>query len=152
MDSQSVQDILKACGSNIEELRTELVSYLSRHTPILKTAEGEIQPTLGFQRVLQRAVLQVQSSGQKEVSAVSVLVSIFGERETQAVYILNRHGINRLDVVSYISHGISKVHDEDGLGERDPEADGELEHSISNRPHEKSALDLLQSISIGWRA
>ncbi|MHB1544936.1 MAG: ATP-dependent Clp protease ATP-binding subunit ClpA [Gammaproteobacteria bacterium] len=142
LESQSVQDILKACGSNVEELRTELVSYLSRHTPILKTAEGEIQPTLGFQRVLQRALLQVQSSGQKEVSTVSVLVSIFGERETQAVYILNRHGINRLDVVSYISHGISKIHDEEGLGERDAEVDGELERTASNRPHEKNALDL----------
>jgi ATP-dependent Clp protease ATP-binding subunit ClpA len=142
LDSQGVQDILKACGSNIEELRTELVSYLSRHTPILKTAEGEIQPTLGFQRVLQRALLQVQSSSQKEVSTVSVLVSIFGERETQAVYILNRHGISRLDVVSYISHGISKIHDEDRIGEHDIESEGELEHSGTNRPHEKNALDL----------
>ncbi len=142
LESQTVQDILKACGSNVEELRTELISYLSHHTPILKSADGEIQPTLGFQRVLQRAVLQVQASGQKEVSTVSVLVSIFGERETQAVYILNRHGINRLDVVSYISHGISRIHDENGPGESETGADSDLEHPPSGRPHQKDALDL----------
>lgn len=142
LDSPNVQDILTACGSNIEELRTELLSYLSRHTPILKTDEGEIQPTLGFQRVLQRAVLQVQSSGQKEVSTVSVLVSIFGERETQAVYILNHHGINRLDVVNYIAHGISKVHDEEGRIERETDGEAPLEQQPPNRLHEKNPLDL----------
>ena len=77
--------------------------------------DRETQPTLGFQRVLQRAVFHVQSSGKKEVTGANVLVAIFGERESQAVYFLGKQNINRLDVVNYISHGISKVHDnEDG--------------------------------------
>ena len=104
--------MLRACGAGIEKLREALARYLEENTPTLSPKdERETQPTLGFQRVLQRAVFHVQSSGKKEVTGANVLVAIFGERESQAVYFLNRQDVTRLDVVNYISHGISKVPD-----------------------------------------
>jgi ATP-dependent Clp protease ATP-binding subunit ClpA len=104
--------VLKACGVQVDKLREELDTFLEETTPVLEEKdERETQPTLGFQRVLQRAVFHVQSSGKKEVTGANVLVAIFGERESQAVYFLNRQSITRLDVVNYMSHGISKVQD-----------------------------------------
>ena len=112
LDNPAAGKVLRACGAEIEKLRQALTRYLEENTPMLSSKdERETQPTLGFQRVLQRAVFHVQSSGKKEVTGANVLVAIFGERESQAVYFLNRQDVTRLDVVNYISHGISKVHD-----------------------------------------
>jgi ATP-dependent Clp protease ATP-binding subunit ClpA len=141
LDSGNVQEILKACGSNVEELKTDLASYLNHHIPILKSLDVEIQPTLGFQRVLQRAVLQVQSSGQKEVTPANVLVSVFGERETQAIYLLNRQGVTRLDIINFISHGFSKARDDEPADDREPMPDTEQERPVPIRSNEKSFLD-----------
>jgi len=104
--------VLHACGVNKDKLKKDLSLFLEETTPKLsKKDQRDTQPTLGFQRVLQRAVFHVQSSGKKEVTGANVLVAIFGERESQAVYFLEKQDVSRLDVVNYISHGISKVDD-----------------------------------------
>lgn len=114
IDNPSAQEALVACGANLEKLRDDVASFIHQTTPILPEMEDgrETQPTLGFQRVLQRAVFHVQSSGRQEVSGANVLVAIFSEQESQAVYLLRHSDITRLDVVNYISHGFSKVEDE----------------------------------------
>jgi len=110
MDIPKVHEILKACGANIPELRRQLIEFIDEQTPLLEfDDETEVQPTLGFQRVLQRAVFHVQSSGKKEVSSVNVLVAIFSEKQSQAVYLLSLQDVTRLDVVNYISHGMPQV-------------------------------------------
>ena len=116
LDNPTAAKVLNACGADIAALRREMHAFIEEHTPLLPAKdERETQPTLGFQRVLQRAVFHVQSSGKTEVTGANVLVAIFGERESQAVYFLNRQNVTRLDIVNYISHGISKIHDnEDG--------------------------------------
>ncbi|HET7175831.1 MAG TPA: ATP-dependent Clp protease ATP-binding subunit ClpA [Gammaproteobacteria bacterium] len=130
LDLPQVNEVLRSCGAEVENLRRELGDYVQESTPRLDSEEADVQPTLGFQRVLQRAVLHIQSSGKKEVTGLNVLVAIFGEKESHAVYLLGRHGVSRLDVVNYISHGISKVHDEEGrevsqeAGEEDEEGGG----------------------------
>ncbi len=110
MDHPSALEVLRACGADLDGLRAELSSFIQDHTPKVP-GEGEVdtQPTLGFQRVIQRAILHVQSSGKKEVTGANVLVAIFGEKDSHAVYFLGQQGVSRLDVVNYISHGISKV-------------------------------------------
>jgi len=115
LDNPVAVEVLRACGADVEKLRRELESFLEETTPLLSANDTrETQPTLGFQRVLQRAVLHVQSSGNKEVTGANVLVAIFGEQESQSVYFLNKQDVTRLDVVNYISHGISKVPGEEG--------------------------------------
>ncbi|ADJ27668.1 ATP-dependent Clp protease ATP-binding subunit ClpA [Nitrosococcus watsonii] len=110
LDNPAAATVLRACGANLEQLKQEITVFLNETTPLLSAEDGrDTQPTLGFQRVLQRAVLQVQSSGQKEVTGANVLVAIYGEQQSQAVYFLKRQHMTRLDVVNYISHGISKV-------------------------------------------
>ncbi|MES1944318.1 ATP-dependent Clp protease ATP-binding protein ClpA [Salinisphaera sp. PC39] len=117
LDNPAVVEVLQACNADIQQLERELRAYIETHVPVVQDEEDhEVQPTLGFQRVLQRAVYHVQSSGKKEVSAVNVLVAIFSEQDAHAVYLLNEQGVTRLDVVNYISHGISKV-----AGEREEE-------------------------------
>ena len=112
LDNAAAAKVLRACGADIDKLREDLSKYLDDNTPMLSPRDDrETQPTLGFQRVLQRSVFHVQSSGKKEVTGANVLVAIFGERESQAVYFLQKQNVTRLDVVNYISHGISKVHD-----------------------------------------
>ena len=114
LDNPTAAQVLRACGANLAELRKELQSFIAEHSPLLSEDDDrDTQPTLGFQRVLQRAVFHVQSSGKKEVTGANVLVAIFGERESQAVYLLGKQNVARLDVVNYISHGISKVAEED---------------------------------------
>ncbi|MBV2234941.1 MAG: ATP-dependent Clp protease ATP-binding subunit ClpA [Sterolibacterium sp.] len=109
LDNPSAAEVLRACVVNIEELRHELSSFIAEHTPTVSgDSDTETQPTLGFQRVIQRAILHVQSSGKKEVLGANVLVAIFGEKDSHAVYFLQRQNVSRLDVVNYISHGISK--------------------------------------------
>jgi len=113
LDNNSANVVLQACGADLNLLSIELKEYLDNNTPVFgDVVAGEVQPTLGFQRVLQRAVFHVQSSGKKEVVGANVLVAMFGEQESQAVYLLNQQNVNRLDVVNYISHGITKVPNE----------------------------------------
>ena len=114
LDNPTAAKVLRACGSDLNQLRRQLVDFIRDNSPILPDDEDrDTQPTLGFQRVLQRAVFHVQSSGKKEVTGANVLVAIFGERESQAVYLLNQQNIARLDVVNCISHGVSKVSDDE---------------------------------------
>ncbi|MDC9526479.1 ATP-dependent Clp protease ATP-binding subunit ClpA [Pseudoalteromonas sp. Angola-30] len=116
LDNPSAGEALNACGVNISGLKTELLEFIDETTPVIPDLEEEreTQPTLGFQRVLQRAVFHVQSSGKNEVTGVNVLVAIFSEQESQAVYLLKKSDISRLDIVNFISHGISKTDDELG--------------------------------------
>ena len=129
LDNDIAIDVLRKIGAEIEKLRTDLEQYIDSTTPLIPAgdSERETQPTLGFQRVLQRAVFHVQSSGRKEVTGANVLVAIFSEQESQAVYFLKQQSIARIDVVNYISHGISKVPGEEetgGVGESEGEEAG----------------------------
>src|SRR5438270_798755 len=109
LDNPSAAEVLKACGVDLDELRGVLTDFINEHTPRLAPhSDADTQPTQGFQRVIQRAILHVQSSGKKEVTGANVLVAIFGEKESHAVYFLNQRGVTRLDVVNYIAHGITK--------------------------------------------
>jgi ATP-dependent Clp protease ATP-binding subunit ClpA len=117
LDNPSAAQVLRACAANIDELRKSLGDFVTQHTPVVGgSGEVDTQPTLGFQRVIQRAILHVQSSGKKEVTGANVLVAIFGEKDSHAVYFLHQQGVTRLDVVNYISHGISKVQDATSKG------------------------------------
>jgi ATP-dependent Clp protease ATP-binding subunit ClpA len=141
LDIPRVHDILKACNGNIPELRRQLTEFIDEQTPLLpEDDENDVQPTLGFQRVLQRAVFHVQSSGKQEVSGSNVLVAIFSEKQSQAVYFLNLQDITRLDVVHYISHGMPQVPGESGEEER--EATDEPEVEAESTPLERFATNL----------
>ena len=110
LDNPSAAHVLRACGADIEELRTAIGSYIDTNTPLLpEQSEADTQPTVGFQRVIQRAILHVQSTNKKEVNGANILVALFGEKDSHAVYFLNQRNITRLDVVNYIAHGINKV-------------------------------------------
>ena len=143
LDNPSAADTLRASGGNIEHLRRDLTQFISEHTP---TVEGEedidTQPTLGFQRVIQRAILHVQSSGKKEVNGANVLVAIFGEKDSHAVYYLQKQGISRLDVVNFISHGISKV----------PQSTARTETDVETETEQQSAAGPLDSYTINLNA
>ncbi|NIN39339.1 MAG: ATP-dependent Clp protease ATP-binding subunit ClpA, partial [Gammaproteobacteria bacterium] len=150
LDNPAASKVLKACGAEIDKLRDELTEYLGESTPVLPVKDDrETQPTLGFQRVLQRAVFHVQSSGKKEVTGANVLVAIFGERESQAVYFLNRQNITRLDIVNYISHGISKVHDNEDADAFAPAEEEKLSESSGKSPLEAYAINLNQQALLG---
>ena len=124
LDNNDAIRVLKACGADIGGLRGDLVEFVDATTPLIpeEEEERETQPTLGFQRVLQRAVFHVQSSGKSEVTGANVLVAIFSEQESQAVYFLKTQAIARLDVVNYITHGISKVSNDGDAPEAPPGA------------------------------
>ncbi|MGD8851280.1 MAG: ATP-dependent Clp protease ATP-binding subunit ClpA [Gammaproteobacteria bacterium] len=125
LDNPSAAEVLKSCGADLEKLKQELTAFLNETTPLLPVSDNrETQPTLGFQRVLQRAVFHVQSSGKKEVTGANVLVAIFSEQESQAAYFLNKQDITRLDVVNYISHGISKLAGDQSENEPATESEG----------------------------
>ncbi len=138
LDTPKVREILRACGADLGRLRQELKEHIDQSTPrVTDGAEREVQPTLGFQRVLQRAVFHVQSSGRKEVGVANVLVAIFSEKQSHAVFLLNRQQVNRLDVVNYISHGLSKLAEEKATDEtpgeeREAEGGGALEKYTTN--------------------
>ena len=142
IDTPKVREILRGCGADATRLRKELQEFIDQTTPRLKQAdEREVQPTLGFQRVLQRAVFHVQSSGKKEVSVANVLVAIFSEKHSHAAYLLSLQDVSRLDVVNYISHGLPKVGDERSAsgeepaqveGDRDGEGTSALEKYATN--------------------
>ncbi|MBO9872058.1 MULTISPECIES: ATP-dependent Clp protease ATP-binding subunit ClpA [Xanthomonas] len=123
LDNPSAQAVLKACGADVDRLRSDLEQAIEASVARLAEDDGrDTQPTLGFQRVLQRAVYHVQSSGKKEVSGANVLVAIFGEKDSHAVYFLNQQDITRLDIVNYLSHGIAKMGED---GEQAAPSDGE---------------------------
>ncbi len=119
LENPSALEVLKACGTNLEELKKLLEDFIEEHTPLIADEDSETQPTLGFQRVIQRAILHVQSSGKKEVTGANVLVAIFGEKDSHAVYFLHEKGVTRLDVVNFIAHGIAKIEDSDAEGKKD---------------------------------
>src|SRR6266850_1687160 len=133
LDNPTAAEVLRACGANMDELRKNLTQHIAEQTPrIAADREVDTQPTLGFQRVIQRAILHVQSSGKKEVTGANVLVAIFGEKDSHAVYFLQQQGIARLDVVNYISHGITKTPQaHQGKGEQEADQEGQAETSNS---------------------
>jgi ATP-dependent Clp protease ATP-binding subunit ClpA len=155
VDTPKVREILRGCGADASRLARELREFIEQTTPRLKQDDDrEVQPTLGFQRVLQRAVFHVQSSGRKEVSVANVLVAIFSEKHSHAAYLLALQDVSRLDVVNYISHGLSKTGDESGQpdsestqseGEREAEGGAALEKYTTNlnRLAEEGRLDPL---------
>jgi ATP-dependent Clp protease ATP-binding subunit ClpA len=110
LENASAKRVLLACGANLDLLREHLVSFLEDTTPVIpnNVSDRDTQPTLGFQRVLQRAVFQVQSAGKEEVNGASVLAAIFSEQESQSVYLIRQQNITRLDIINYIAHGIAK--------------------------------------------
>ena len=111
LDNPSAAEVLRACSANIDDLRKSLANFIKDNTPqVAGTEEVDTQPTLGFQRVIQRAIMHVQSTGngKKEVTGANVLVAIFGEKDSHAVYYLHQQGVTRLDVVNFIAHGIKK--------------------------------------------
>ena len=144
LDNPSASRVLKACGANLNSLHNELIKFIQENSPIIDEGEDrETQPTLGFQRVLQRAVFHVQSSGKKEVTGANVLVAIFGERESHAAYFLSQQNVSRLDVVNFISHGIGKIEDkesEEQIGHDIEEESGSEEAGSS--PLEAFAVNL----------
>ena len=149
LDNSSAADILKACGANLTELRQDLLNFLEETTPLLPpNEERETQPTLGFQRVLQRAVFHVQSSGKREVSGANVLVAIFSEQESQAVYFLKKQDISRLEVVNYISHGISRVRDDEQL-EHQADTEEEADEMGGQNPLQQFTSNLNELARIG---
>lgn len=140
LSNSSAREALEACKVNLAQLRKELENFISQTTPLLpENDERETQPTLSFQRVLQRAVFHVQSSGRSEVSGANVLVAVFSEQESQAVYLLRKHDVSRLDVVNFISHGTQKEdsesdHQETGTQSAEEQLTGEdrLENFTTN--------------------
>ncbi len=136
LDNPSAAEVLKACGVDLEELRGVLGDFIAEHTPRLPAhSDADTQPTQGFQRVIQRAILHVQSSGKKEVTGANVLVAIFGEKESHAVYFLNQRGVTRLDVVNYIAHGITKTpqkKEEKAESKEESEGGGESQGALDN--------------------
>ncbi len=143
LDVPRIHEILKACHANIPELRKQLIEFVEEQTPLLpQDDDTDIQPTLGFQRVLQRAVFHVQSSGKKEVTCSNVLVAIFNEKQSQAVYIMNMQDVTRLDIINFISHGLPQVSGEPGSGEHESSLEGEAETEAS--PLELYATNLNQ--------
>ena len=134
LDNPTAAEVLRACGANIDELRKQLTQHIGEQTPrIAPDREVDTQPTLGFQRVIQRAILHVQSSGKKEVTGANVLVAIFGEKDSHAVYFLQQQGITRLDVVNFISHGIAKA-PQPHHGKSGEDSDQEAEAQPANSP------------------
>jgi len=142
LDNTAAVTVLRSCGADIEILRKELDDFLDATTPLIPKNESdrETQPTLGFQRVLQRAVFHVQSSGRKEVTGASVLVAIFTEQESHAVYLLKQQDINRIDVVNFIAHGTRK----DGT-EEEPETADNIDEGRGEDEKSKTALEAYAS-------
>ena len=145
LDNPSASEVLNACGAKIEKLRTDIASHIDEHTPIVSGSDDvDTQPTLGFQRVIQRAMLHVQSSGKKEVTGANVLVAIFGEKDSHAVYFLHQQGIARLDIVNYIAHGISKVTETESKESINEETDSEIK---TNKSLESYTINLNKLVS-----
>src|SRR6202041_1409648 len=152
VDTPKVREVLKSCGADTAKLKTELKQFIDQTTPRLPTGEDrDVQPTLGFQRVLQRAVFHVQSSGKKEVTVANVLVAIFSEKQSHAAYLLSMQDVSRLDVVNFIAHGLSKAGGEERSERDDSSAspDAEREADGNGNALEKYATNLNDSARKG---
>ncbi|HEY0267608.1 MAG TPA: ATP-dependent Clp protease ATP-binding subunit ClpA [Methyloradius sp.] len=148
IDNPTAAEVLRSCGANLDNLRSELNHYIEEHTPTVEgDEEVDTQPTLGFQRVIQRAILHVQSSGKKEVTGANVLVAIYGEKDSHAVFFLHQQSVTRLDVVNFISHGVAKV--ADGTNKRaETEQEAETEAAPAGAL-ENYTLNLNQQVLAG---
>ncbi len=151
IDVPQVSDVLRACGGDVEKLRRDLAEFIDETTPRLgEDDDQEVQPTLGFQRVLQRAVFHIQSSGKDKVTATNVLVAIFGEKQSHAAYLLSMQDIVRLDVVNYISHGLSKVSDNNNdLSQPSENTESHGEGEGESGPLEMYATNLNRQAELG---
>ena len=150
LDNPSASEILKACAANVDDLRKALTQFIADNTPIIQGPDDvDTQPTLGFQRVIQRAIMHVQSTsnGKKEVTGANVLVAIFGEKDSHAVYFMHQQGITRLDVVNFIAHGITKAPQAPATGADEASATEQTETSggQSAQPSQPTALDQFTS-------
>ncbi|MFN5132165.1 MAG: ATP-dependent Clp protease ATP-binding subunit ClpA [Burkholderiales bacterium] len=144
LDNPSAAEVLRACAANIDDLRKNLTGFIKENTPVVPgTDDIDTQPTLGFQRVIQRAIMHVQSTsnGKKEVTGANVLVAIFGEKDSHAVYYLHQQGITRLDVVNYISHGITKAPQSKEQGQEEAKQGEGEEQAAAAQPGQPNALD-----------
>ncbi len=150
IDNTAASKVLEACGVTLETLSKELEEFVDSTTPLIPEGdqEREVQPTLGFQRVLQRAVFHVQSSGKREVTGANVLVAMFSEQESQAVYLLRRHNVARIDVVNFVAHGISKLGDASSQ-EDSVEHDDEDGEDTAKAPLQKYATNLNEEAKAG---
>lgn len=151
LENPSATRVLRACGANLNALHNDLTRFIQENSPLLTdNDERDTQPTLGFQRVLQRAVFHVQSSGRKEVNGANVLVAIFAERESHATYFLSKQDITRLDIVNYISHGIAKISEDDQGRTSDAPIEEDLRPDESGtNPLEAYALNLNHQAELG---
>ncbi|MEM8844200.1 MAG: ATP-dependent Clp protease ATP-binding subunit ClpA [Pseudomonadota bacterium] len=142
VDNDSAADVLRSCGADLAVLVAELDAFIEDNTPLLnEDDERDTTPTLGFQRVLQRAVFHVQSSGKSEVTGANVLVAIYGEQESHAVYLLEKNDVARLDVLNFISHGISRISEDEGEAPADLESDDDFQEKEA-KPLEQFATNL----------
>ena len=154
LDNSAALEVLKACGANVSRLRSNLTEFIDRTTPIipLNIHDRDTQPTLGFQRVIQRAVFQVQSSGKTEVSGANILAAIFSEQESQSVYFIRQENMSRLDVINFISHGVSKSkapqRDEHSFNHYSEDAEG-LQEENGTSPLELYTTNLNARAKIG---
>ncbi len=149
LDNPSASEVLRACSANVDDLRKALSNFIKDNTPqVAGTDDVDTQPTLGFQRVIQRAIMHVQSTGngKKEVTGANVLVAIFGEKDSHAVYYLHQQGVTRLDVVNFIAHGIKKSDPPEPTkaGEGSPETEETAEKSEKASPLEQFTQNLNQ--------
>ena len=150
IDNPSASEVLKACAANLEELRKNLDQFVRDNTPTVGgTDEVDTQPTLGFQRVIQRAIMHVQSSGsgKKEVTGANVLVAIFGEKDSHAVYYLHQQGVTRLDVVNYIAHGIRKADPPEPIKSSSESSPAETEKEEGGEPKASPLEQYTQNIN-----
>ncbi len=131
LDNPSAAHVLRACGADITELRAVLLNFINTHTPVVPgSSEVDTQPTVGFQRVIQRAILHVQSTNRKEVTGANILVALFSEKDSHAVFFLSQRGVTRLDVVNYIAHGINKTTQPDS---QKPQTDADTEQEAGQK-------------------
>ncbi|MGZ8355095.1 MAG: ATP-dependent Clp protease ATP-binding subunit ClpA [Telluria sp.] len=152
LDNPSAAEVLRACAVNIEDLRKTLTNFIGDNTPTVPgTGEVDTQPTLGFQRVIQRAIMHVQSAsnGKKEVTGANVLVAIFGEKDSHAVYYLHQQGVTRLDVVNFISHGVRKDQQVDSQKASEGVEEAQVEGQTKESPLDQFTQNLNKAASEG---
>jgi ATP-dependent Clp protease ATP-binding subunit ClpA len=152
LDNPSAAEVLRACAVNIDDLRKTLTNFIGDNTPTVPgTGEVDTQPTLGFQRVIQRAIMHVQSAsnGKKEVTGANVLVAIFGEKDSHAVYYLHQQGVTRLDVVNFISHGVRKDQQVDAQKASEGVEEAQVEGQAKESPLDQFTLNLNKAAAEG---
>jgi len=152
LDNPSAAEVLRACAVNIEDLRKTLTNFIGDNTPTVPgTGEVDTQPTLGFQRVIQRAIMHVQSAsnGKKEVTGANVLVAIFGEKDSHAVYYLHQQGVTRLDVVNFISHGVRKDQQIDSQKASEGVEEAQVEGQAKESPLDQFTQNLNKAAADG---